>query len=651
MQAEISHFVLIAAALCAVFLSLPTLLGSKSRAPLFVHLWKPALGITFAGLSFALIMLIWAFLTNDFSIAYVANNSNTKLDPVYKISAVWGSHEGSMLLWVWTITVWASLFAVFSRDDELFKSRVLGVLLGVTGLICLFLIFTSNPFERLLPLVPPEGKDLNPILQDIGMILHPPMLFLGYAGTALCFAFGLGALMEGKVRPESLRGLTTISVIAWLFLTAGNVLGSWWAYNELGWGGWWFWDPVENASFMPWLTATALLHSLAVTEKRGCFKIWTVLLALITFSLSLLGTFLVRSGVLTSVHAFATDPQRGLFILGLLVLVIGGSLLLFAWRAPKVGTGGAFELFSREAMLLVNNVLLVVAMLAVLLGTLYPLFIDALNAGKISVGPPYFDSVFGPIMVPVIILMGIGPLVRWKDAKISDIIKRTAWCFIAAVILGAATPLIKGWSTWLFVGLTMSWWVLFTFIESLRENIRNFKGSFFSKIFKLSRSWWGMMIAHLGVAVSIVGIGMVMTYSLERDVTMTPGHEVNVGSYDFKFEDVKRGIRGPNYIADEGVFKVTENGKEVAVLTPQKRKYFSSQMPMTEAAISSSITGDVYVSMGDQTVDGAWVVRAYDKPFVTWIWWGTLIMSLGAFIAMLDTRYRTRRRARSAQAE
>ena len=359
----------------------------------------------------------------------------------------------------------------------------------------------------------------------------------------------------------------------------------------------------------------------------------------------------MRSGVLTSVHAFATDPQRGLFILGLLVLVIGGSLLLFAWRAPKVGIGGAFELFSREAMLLVNNVLLVVAMLAVLLGTLYPLFIDALNAGKISVGPPYFDSVFGPIMVPVIILMGIGPLVRWKDAKISDIIKRTAWCFIAAVILGAATPLIKGWSTWLFVGLTMSWWVLFTFIESLRENIRNFKGSFFSKIFKLSRSWWGMMIAHLGVAVSIVGIGMVMTYSLERDVTMTPGHEVNVGSYDFKFEDVKRGIRGPNYIADEGVFKVTENGKEVAVLTPQKRKYFSSQMPMTEAAISSSITGDVYVSMGDQTVDGAWVVRAYDKPFVTWIWWGTLIMSLGAFIAMLDKRYRTRRRARSAQAE
>ena len=438
---------------------------------------------------------------------------------------------------------------------------------------------------------------------------------------------------------------------AWIFLTLGISLGSYWSYYELGWGGWWFWDPVENASFMPWLTATALLHSLAVTEKRGCFKIWTVLLALITFSLSLLGTFLVRSGVLTSVHAFATDPQRGLFILGLLVLVIGGSLLLFAWRAPKVGTGGAFELFSREAMLLVNNVLLVVAMLAVLLGTLYPLFIDALNAGKISVGPPYFDSVFGPIMVPVILLMGIGPLVRWKDAKISDIVKRTAWCFIAAVILGAATPLIKGWSTWLFVGLTLSWWVLFTFIESLRENIRNFKGNFFGKIFKLSRSWWGMMIAHLGVAVSIVGIGMVMTYSLERDVTMTPGHEVNVGSYDFKFEDVKRGIRGPNYIADEGVFKVTENGKEVATLTPQKRKYFSSQMPMTEAAISSSITGDVYVSMGDQTVDGAWVVRAYDKPFVTWIWWGTLIMSFGAFIAMLDKRYRTRRRVRSAQAE
>ncbi len=395
---------------------------------------------------------------------------------------------------------------------------------------------------------------------------------------------------------------------------------------------------------MPWLTGTALLHSLAVTEKRGSFKIWTVLLALITFSLSLLGTFLVRSGVLTSVHAFATDPQRGLFILALLVCVIGGSLLLFAWRAPRVGTGGQFELFSREALLLVNNVLLVVAMGAVLLGTLYPLFIDALNAGKISVGPPYFDSVFGPIMVPVIFLMGIGPLVRWKDASVSDLGKRTLWCLIISAILGASVPLLWGWSTWVFIGLFLSFWVLTTFLESVRENIRNIRGNFFRKIFSLSRAYWGMMVAHLGVAVFIVGVSMVMTYSLERDVTMTPGHEVSVGEYNFKFDKVETGIRGPNFIADKGFFTVTKGQKTIAELTPEKRKYFSSEMPMTESSIDSSITGDLYVSMGAQTADGAWIVRAYDKPYVTWIWWGCIIMSLGALLAMFDKRYRILRR-------
>lgn len=652
MMPELGNFLLCLAAGLALLLSVYPLWGAARQDRRLMALARPLACGLFACIGGAFLLLVHAFVVNDFTVRYVAENSNSALPVWYRVAATWGAHEGSLLLWVLLLSVWTFAVAIFSRRMPLDAvARVLAVMGMIAFGFLLFILFTSNPFSRGLPQYPIDGRDLNPLLQDIGMIFHPPILYMGYVGFSVAFAFAIASLLAGRLDTAWARWSRPWTQAAWMFLTLGIVLGSAWAYYELGWGGWWFWDPVENASFMPWLTATALLHSLAVTEKRGCFKIWTVLLALITFSLSLLGTFLVRSGVLTSVHAFATDPQRGLFILGLLVLVIGGSLLLFAWRAPKVGTGGAFELFSREAMLLVNNVLLVVAMLAVLLGTLYPLFIDALNAGKISVGPPYFDSVFGPIMVPVIILMGIGPLVRWKDAKISDIIKRTAWCFIAAVILGAATPLIKGWSTWLFVGLTMSWWVLFTFIESLRENIRNFKGSFFSKIFKLSRSWWGMMIAHLGVAVSIVGIGMVMTYSLERDVTMTPGHEVNVGSYDFKFEDVKRGIRGPNYIADEGVFKVTENGKEVAVLTPQKRKYFSSQMPMTEAAISSSITGDVYVSMGDQTVDGAWVVRAYDKPFVTWIWWGTLIMSLGAFIAMLDKRYRTRRRARSAQAE
>ena len=651
MIAELGHFSLILALIAGLIQGFLPLAGTALGVRSWVNVARPAVFANAVFCTFAFCCLAWCFYTSDFSVMNVENNSNSMLPWFYRLSATWGSHEGSILFWTLLLALWGLAVAVCSRRlPQDVMARVIGVMGLISVGLTLFMLLTSDPFIRLFPAAH-EGRDLNPLLQDPGMVFHPPLLYMGYVGMVVPFAFAVAALIGGRLDAAWARWTRPWTSAAWIFLTLGISLGSYWSYYELGWGGWWFWDPVENASFMPWLTATALLHSLAVTEKRGCFKIWTVLLALITFSLSLLGTFLVRSGVLTSVHAFATDPQRGLFILGLLVLVIGGSLLLFAWRAPKVGTGGAFELFSREAMLLVNNVLLVVAMLAVLLGTLYPLFIDALNAGKISVGPPYFDSVFGPIMVPVILLMGIGPLVRWKDAKISDIVKRTAWCFIAAVILGAATPLIKGWSTWLFVGLTLSWWVLFTFIESLRENIRNFKGNFFGKIFKLSRSWWGMMIAHLGVAVSIVGIGMVMTYSLERDVTMTPGHEVNVGSYDFKFEDVKRGIRGPNYIADEGVFKVTENGKEVATLTPQKRKYFSSQMPMTEAAISSSITGDVYVSMGDQTVDGAWVVRAYDKPFVTWIWWGTLIMSFGAFIAMLDKRYRTRRRVRSAQAE
>ena len=435
MQAEISHFVLIAAALCAVFLSLPTLLGSKSRAPLFVHLWKPALGITFAGLSFALIMLIWAFLTNDFSIAYVANNSNTKLDPVYKISAVWGSHEGSMLLWVWTITVWASLFAVFSRDDELFKSRVLGVLLGVTGLICLFLIFTSNPFERLLPLVPPEGKDLNPILQDIGMILHPPMLFLGYAGTALCFAFGLGALMEGKVRPESLRGLTTISVIAWLFLTSGNVLGSWWAYNELGWGGWWFWDPVENASLLPWLSATALLHSLSLTRQRGIFRHWSLLLAIVTLMLSLLGTLIVRSGILVSVHAFALDNVRAVPLFSLFALISLASLALYGWRARDGGPAVRFSGLSREMLILATLLLFCAVLLIVLVGTLYPMIYGLLGWGRLSVGAPYFNRATLPFGLLMLVVIVLATFVSGKRVQLPALVAHAGVLLFAAGIV------------------------------------------------------------------------------------------------------------------------------------------------------------------------------------------------------------------------
>lgn len=640
---ELGHFALILALVAAMIQGILPLAGLALGVRSWVNVARPAVFANALFCVFAFGCLMWSFYVSDFSVMNVANNSNSMLPWFYRISATWGSHEGSILFWTMLLALWGLAISIFSRH---LPQEVMARVIGVMGLISigmtLFMLLTSDPFIRLFPAAH-EGRDLNPLLQDPGMVFHPPLLYMGYVGMVVPFAFAVAALIGGRLDAAWARWTRPWTSVAWIFLTLGIALGSWWAYYELGWGGWWFWDPVENASFMPWLTATALLHSLAVTEKRGSFKIWTVLLALITFSLSLLGTFLVRSGVLTSVHAFATDPQRGLFILTLLMVVIGGSLILFAWRAPKVGTGGSFEIFSRESMLLLNNVLLVVAMAAVLLGTLYPLFIDALNAGKISVGPPYFDSVFGPIMVPVVLLMGVGPLIRWKDASFIDLCKRVAWCFIAALILGATIPLCLGWNTWCFIGLFLAFWVLFTFIESVRENCRNLKGNFLVRLTKLSRSYWGMMLAHLGIAVFIVGVSMVMTYALERDVTMTPGNEISVGDYTFKFKEVKTGIRGPNYLADEGVFEVVKNDKVVTVLKPQKRKYFSNEMPMTESAIDSSLTGDLYVSMGAQTAEGAWVVRVYDKPFVNWIWWGCVIMSLGALLAMFDKRYRTAR--------
>ena len=609
MQAEISHFVLIAAALCAVFLSLPTLLGSKSRAPLFVHLWKPALGITFAGLSFALIMLIWAFLTNDFSIAYVANNSNTKLDPVYKISAVWGSHEGSMLLWVWTITVWASLFAVFSRDDELFKSRVLGVLLGVTGLICLFLIFTSNPFERLLPLVPPEGKDLNPILQDIGMILHPPMLFLGYAGTALCFAFGLGALMEGKVRPESLRGLTTISVIAWLFLTAGNVLGSWWAYNELGWGGWWFWDPVENSSFVPWLLMTAQLHALVLLRFRAHLTKTVLFFCIVSFALCLLGTFIVRSGVIQSVHAFASDPNRGAFLLVISLLMVVPALFLFMIRAPKFES--AKQISGIEDISLVLAVLLLaVTAVCVLFGTLYPLVHEALGKGSLSVGAPYFNSIFAPMAILAALMIGA---VQLK--------KSPMWTWGATFILSAIAALYCGFftevksSVYTTAGVFSALWIICSFMASLRSKKHK---NFFA------------LVAHLGIAVSIIGVIGDTQYSQEAVVRMGPGQGRPLGDVIFVYEETRK-VDTNALFADEGkVLVLNKNEDVIDELHPQRQTYKSNGMEMTAAGISHGFFRDFYVSMGNRLSSDEFLVRLSIRPLVSWIWIGGLIMLLSA---------------------
>ena len=643
---ELGHFALILALIAALIQGILPLAGTLLGVRSWIQVARPAVFANAFFCIFAFGCLAWSFYVSDFSVLNVASNSNTLLPWYYRLSATWGSHEGSILFWTLLLAVWGLAIALTSRHlPQETVARVIGVMGLISVGLTLFMLLTSDPFERLFPAAA-EGRDLNPLLQDPGMVFHPPLLYMGYVGMVVPYAFAVAALIGGRLDAAWARWTRPWTSIAWVFLTLGIALGSWWAYYELGWGGWWFWDPVENASFMPWLTATALLHSLAVTEKRGAFKIWTVLLALLTFSLSLLGTFLVRSGVLTSVHAFATDPQRGLFILTLLIIVIGGSLLLFAWRAPKVGSGGFFELFSREAMLLVNNVLLVVSMSAVLLGTLYPLFIDALNAGKISVGPPYFDSVFGPLMVPVVFLMGIGPLIRWKDDSIVDVVRRVAWCFVVAILLAGTSlwAMGGGWHTWTFVGLFLAFWILLTFVEGLREVTRNIRGNFFKKVAQQSASWWGMMVAHLGIAVFIVGVSMVMTYQLERDVTMVPGQEVSVGSYTFKFTDVKVGVRGPNYIADEGTFDVYKEGEKVTTLTPQKRKYFSSEMPMTESAIHSSLAGDLYVSMGAQTAEGAWVVRVYNKPFVNWIWWGCLVMSIGALIAMFDRRYRTQRK-------
>jgi len=511
----------------------------------------------------------------------------------------------------------------------------------------LFLLLTSNPFDRIFP-VPAEGRDLNPLLQDPGMVMHPPMLYMGYVGFSVAFAFAIGALMGGRLDATWARWSRPWTTLAWSFLTIGIMIGSWWAYYTLGWGGWWFWDPVENASFMPWLVGTALLHSLAVTEKRGAFKNWTVLLAICAFSLSLVGTFLVRSGVLTSVHAFATDPRRGVFILAFLIVVIGGSLALYAVRAPKVGLGSRFELVSRESMLLANNVLLLAAAGSVLLGTLYPLFLDALNLGKISVGPPYFDSVFVPLMTPLVFLMGVGPLARWKQAALPDLWRQLRWALAVSVVTALLVPLATGeWKPLVAFGLLLAFWVFAATFVSVRERVRNVRSGVLAQLRRQPRSYWGMVLAHLGIGVFIVGVTMVKGYETERDVKMSVGDTVSVGGYTFRFDGVTRS-RGPNYQAQRGAFTVTKDGAYVENLFPEKRQYNAGGMPMTNAAIDSGPFGDIYVSMGDPLDGGAWVIRVYSKPFVTWLWAGFTLMAIGGFLALSDRRYRVGARREAA---
>jgi cytochrome c-type biogenesis protein CcmF len=642
---ELGNFALIIALCIAAVQAVVPLLGSFRGNLVWMGVARPAAAGQFVFVAIAFACLAWSFVSNDFSVLNVASNSNSSLPLHYRFAATWGSHEGSLLLWVLMLTVWTLAVTVFSRQlPPEMLARVLAVMAMISVGFLAFMLFTSNPFVRLLPAAG-DGRDLNPLLQDPGMVIHPPMLYMGYVGFSVAFAFGIAALLGGQLDAAWARWSRPWTTMAWAFLTVGIALGSAWAYYELGWGGWWFWDPVENASFMPWLVGTALVHSLAVTEKRGGFKIWTVLLAIIAFSMSLLGTFLVRSGVLTSVHAFATDPERGTFILAFLAIVIGGSLALFAWRAPKIGLGGSFGLVSRESMLLVNNVLLLAATGAVLLGTLYPLFLDALGLGKISVGTPWFEIMFPVCMVPAVFLMGVGPLARWKKAELPDLAVRLKWAFGAAVASALVLPLIMGkWTPLVALGLLLAVWVIAAGFVNLRERLVQLKAtgqSLGARLASLPRGYWGMLVAHFGVGVFIVGVTLVRGFETEKDVRMQLGDTVEIGGYTFLLEGLDK-VAGPNYESTRGHVQVTRNGRNVALLHPEKRFYPVQQMPMTEAAIDSGFTRDLYVSLGEPVGDGAWVVRVYHKPFVDWIWGGAFLMALGGVISVSDRRYRVR---------
>jgi cytochrome c-type biogenesis protein CcmF len=645
MIAEIGNIALLLALVLALVLGTLPIIGAMRGNASWIALAKPlAIGQSmFVITAFAL--LAAAFIGNDFSVRFVAFNSNSALPLIYRIAAVWGGHEGSLLLWATILAGWTIAVAQFSRHlPEDMRARVLGVMGLISVGFLSFMLFTSNPFDRLMPPAM-DGRDLNPQLQDPGMVFHPPVLYMGYVGFSVAFAFAISALLSGRLDATWARWSRPWTTVAWIFLTIGIAAGSGWAYYVLGWGGWWFWDSVENASFMPWLIGTALMHSLVVTEKRGSFKTWTVLLAILAFALSLLGTFLVRSGVLTSVHAFATDPRRGIFILGFIGVVCGASLGLFVWRAPKVGLGGRFESFSRETFLLANNVLLAVAAGVVFLGTLYPLFLDALGMGKISVGPPYFEAVFVPVIAPTLLLMGAAPLLRWKRENAVGILRRLLVPAVVSLVAASALPIWLGrWSFGIGLGLFIAAWILAMTVEDLRGRVAAMagRGGVASRLATLSRSYYAMVIAHLGIAVFVVGVTLVKGYETEQDVRMAVGDTVTVKDYVFTFKGVTP-TPGPNYMAAAGLMEVTQNGELVATLHPEKRVYTASRMPVTEAAIDVGLLRDLYVSLGESLGSGAWIVRVYHKPFIDWIWGGCVLMALGGLLAVTDRRYRLER--------
>jgi len=638
---ELGHFALSLALCVAAAQGVLPLVGAARGNVRWMAFGRSAAAVHFALVALAFAALAFAFAQNDFSVAYVAQHSNSKLPLFYRLSAVWGGHEGSLVLWVLMLAGWTLAIALAPGAlPAALVARALAVLGLVAAGFHAFILFASNPFERLAE-PPADGRDLNPLLQDPGLIFHPPMLYMGYVGFSVAFALAIAALVAGRLDAAWARWSRPWTTAAWLFLTLGIALGSVWAYYELGWGGWWFWDPVENASLMPWLVGTALIHSLAVTEKRGALKGWTLLLAIAAFSLSLLGTFLVRSGVLTSVHAFATDPRRGVFILVLLAITVGASLFLFALRAPRLAATESFAPISREALLLANNALLAVACATVLLGTLYPLAVDALGLGKLSVGPPYFNAVFVPLALPLLFLVGFAPHMPWRAGDVRELLRRTKAALALAAAGGAALPFaFTHWSAAVALALALALWIVAAAALDLQRRARAGPAA----LARVPRAHWGMHLAHAGVAVTAIGIALSSAYEETREMRVAPQERLRLGGYELVLREVGE-RRGPNYVATVGTFELLRGNERIAVLEPEKRLYFSSEMPMTEAAIDRGLTRDVYVSLGEPLADGAWAVRAQLKPFVNWIWAGTLLMAAGGLLAIADRRYRRRREA------
>ena len=638
---ELGSFSLILALCLSALLGGLPIAGAHFNNPVWISMARPLTAGVFVFLGLAISALAYAFVTDDFSVSFVAQHSNTLLPMRYKLTAVWGGHEGSFLLWTFMLAGWMLSVGIFSKSmPEEFVARVLGVLgILIFGYI-LFMVATSNPFDRIVPLPPADGADLNSALQDIGFILHPPTLYMGYVGFSVVFAFAIAALLSGRMDAAWARWSRPWANVAWAILTVGIALGSWWAYYELGWGGWWAWDPVENPPMITWLFGTALIHSLAVTEKRGMFKSWTVLLAILAFSGSLLGTFITRSGLLTSVHAFASDPSRGFFILGILGISIGGSLLLYALRAPMIKGSFGFEYTSREFFLLVNNVILVVSAASIFLGTLFPMVYQAVTDDLISIGPPYFNTIFVPLMMLLFVFVGIGPLSRWKRTSWVYLVAQLGKVLCASLVVGLIVPLIvlSKFSLAATITLILASWIVCAIGKDISNKVAN-KRSTLAGLKSLSLSYYGMVLAHIGIAVMLIGAALTSFFSEERSVLLAPGESVELGGYLFTLEGSER-IEGPNYIGDEAELTVINDGELLTVLYPQRRLYVASGTPSTEMAIDAGFFRDLFVTLGEEKGSGAWSMTLYVKPFVRWIWLGAIFMAIGGSLAAGDKRYR-----------